>query len=155
MFFYNVFYLIIFITCLKLKYLDFKIILVKDMKCVGIQQLESVRRLKSRGFNQLERTIYLSFVPDEELGGVRGMKQFVLDDECLNPNPSIRFKDMNIELCLDEGIANPGNDYIAFYDERRVCWFKVNFHGNAGHGSSFIENTAAEKLRIFLNWLVF
>ncbi|CAH8617086.1 unnamed protein product [Schistosoma mattheei] len=48
----------------------------QDMKSIGIQQLEAIRRLKSRGCNQLRRTVYLTFVPDEELGGVKGMKPF-------------------------------------------------------------------------------
>lgn len=38
----------------------------QDMKCVGIQFLESVRRLKSAGIT-LRRTLHLSFVPGMSL----------------------------------------------------------------------------------------
>ncbi|CAH8617057.1 unnamed protein product [Schistosoma mattheei] len=125
----------------------------QDMKSIGIQQLEAIRRLKSRGCNQLRRTVYLTFVPDEELGGVKGMKPFLLNhNECNNHHSEeIRFQDMNIGLCLDEGIPSCSEDYLAFYDERRPVWINVHFHGNAGHGLALIENTAAEKFRIFLN----
>jgi aminoacylase len=36
----------------------------QDMKCVGIQYLEAVRRLKSKGI-RLRRTIHISFVPGD------------------------------------------------------------------------------------------
>ncbi|CAH8643015.1 unnamed protein product [Heterobilharzia americana] len=58
---------------------------------------------------------------------------------------------MNIGFCLDEGIPSTSEDYLAFYDERRPVWVNVHFYGNAGHGLSLIENTAAEKFQIFLN----
>ena len=44
----------------------------QDMKCVGIQHLEAVRRLKSEGA-RLRRTVHISFVPDEEIDGEAGM----------------------------------------------------------------------------------
>lgn len=34
----------------------------QDMKCVGIQYLEAIRRLKESGVN-LKRTLHISFVP--------------------------------------------------------------------------------------------
>ena len=36
------------------------------MKCVGIQHIEAVRRLKDQG-KKLKRTIHLVFVPEEEV----------------------------------------------------------------------------------------
>ncbi|VEL19926.1 unnamed protein product [Protopolystoma xenopodis] len=128
----------------------------QDMKCVGIQQLEAVRRLKARGYLVPKRTVYISFVPDEELGGIRGMEPFVSGSKPINqPNlyseyESIEFADMNIGLCLDEGIASPSDDYLGFYEERSPWWLKVSFSGNTGHGSSFIHNTSAEKLLRFI-----
>ena len=44
---------------------------LQDMKCVGMQQLEAVRRLKAAG-KTFSRTLHLCFVPDEEVGGRRG-----------------------------------------------------------------------------------
>ena len=39
------------------------------MKCVGIQQLEAMRELMEAG-EKLERTVFISFQPDEEIGGM-------------------------------------------------------------------------------------
>ena len=36
------------------------------MKCVGIQHIEAVRRLKEQG-KKFKRTIHIVFVPDEEV----------------------------------------------------------------------------------------
>ncbi|THD22059.1 Aminoacylase [Fasciola hepatica] len=125
----------------------------QDMKCVGIQQLEAIRRLKARGISQLRRTIYLTFVPDEELGGRFGMQRFVADekpssDHLLN---EISFSDLNVGFCLDEGIASPTDEYLAFYDERRPCWTTVRIDGSAGHGLTLLDNTAGEKFQKFLD----
>ncbi|CAL8075418.1 unnamed protein product [Calicophoron daubneyi] len=125
----------------------------QDIKCLGIQQLEAVRRLKARGHNQLRRTVYISFVPDEELGGKLGMAPFVAGHNPPSdkfPN-EIRFSEMNIGLLMDEGLANPTNEYLAFYEERRPCWFVARFHGKTGHASALMENTAGEKLAKFLD----
>lgn len=113
----------------------------QDMKCVGIQYLEAVRRLKSQGA-KFKRNIHLLFVPDEEIGGIKGMQAFVKTD---------LFKAINVGFVLDEGLANPYNKYSVFYGERTVWWVKVSCVGNPGHGSRFVENNAPEKLRRILN----
>ena len=64
----------------------------QDMKCVCVQYLVALQRLKCNGFQPL-RTIRLSFVPDEEIGGNDGMK-IVLDSEW--------FKVKSVGLALDE-----------------------------------------------------
>lgn len=63
------------------------------MKCVGIQYLEAIRRLKASGFKPT-RTVYLSFVPDEEIGGHDGAEKFAESDI---------FKALNVGIVLDEG----------------------------------------------------
>ena len=45
----------------------------QDMKCVAIQYLESIRRLKVDGL-KFKRTIHVSFMPEEEAGGELGME---------------------------------------------------------------------------------
>ena len=47
---------------------------------MGMQHLEAVRRLKAAG-QAFPRTVHLSFVPDEEVGGVRC--EFDLSFSCL------------------------------------------------------------------------
>lgn len=63
------------------------------MKCVGIQYLEAIRRLKASGFEP-KRSVYLSFVPDEEIGGHAGAEKFAESDV---------FKGLNVGIVLDEG----------------------------------------------------
>ena len=113
----------------------------QDMKCVGIQHLEVLRRFKRANFLP-KRNIFISFVPDEELGGHKGMAELCKSDE---------FKALNIGLALDEGLAREDDDMTIFYGERHVFWADVKFKGNPGHGSRFIANTAVEKLRYLMN----
>ncbi|MBN3285127.1 ACY1A protein, partial [Polyodon spathula] len=113
----------------------------QDMKCVTIQYIEAIRRLKSEG-RRFPRTVHLMFVPDEEVGGHKGMEMFVNLPE---------FQALNIGFALDEGLANPGDSFTVFYGERNPWWITVRCTGNPGHGSRFVENTAAEKLRKIIN----
>uniref|UniRef100_A0A8C2L8D5 N-acyl-aliphatic-L-amino acid amidohydrolase n=1 Tax=Cyprinus carpio TaxID=7962 RepID=A0A8C2L8D5_CYPCA len=50
-----------------------------------------------------------------------------------------------------DGLANPTNAYTVFYGERNPWWITVHCPGSPGHGSRFVENTAAEKLRRVIN----
>ena len=49
-------------------------------------------------------------------------------------------------FALDEGIANPHDEYTTFYGERGVWWLTVKAVGPTGHGSRFIQNPATQKL---------
>ncbi|KJH48895.1 N-acyl-L-amino-acid amidohydrolase [Dictyocaulus viviparus] len=98
----------------------------QDMKCVGSQYIEALRRHFSRGKKQWLRTIHIVWGPDEELGGVDGGEKFCKTDE---------FHRLNIGFVLDEGLA-------------RV---KITCCGSPGHGLKFIENTAVEKLQHVMN----
>ncbi|CAG9578644.1 unnamed protein product [Danaus chrysippus] len=113
----------------------------QDMKCVGIQYLEAIRKLKSSGI-QLKRTLHVSFVPDEEIGGHDGMKIFVHTDS---------FKALNVGFALDEGMANPDEEFIVFNGERNIWQIHVICTGQPGHGSLLIPNTAGEKMRYIIN----
>ena len=118
----------------------------QDMKCVGIQHLEAVRRLKSKG-RRLRRTVHISYVPDEEIGGVNGMMLFVKTD---------LFKSLNVGFGLDEGLASEDEEIPLYYGERSKFWIKVICPGSPGHGSRFLENTAGEKAaRIMERFLQF
>ncbi|KAA0186601.1 hypothetical protein HAZT_HAZT004751 [Hyalella azteca] len=87
----------------------------QDMKCVGAQYLEAINRMRKQGKTFL-RTIHLSFVPEEEIGGVLGMKEFVKMPE---------FEELNVGFALDEGYANPSEKFSLFYAERTV-WLQFN-----------------------------
>ena len=107
---------------------------------------------------------FCSFIADEEVGGHDGMAKYVLSKE---------FKDLNIGFALDEGLASEDNKIPLFYGERNVYWVKFKctgkqkirqivmifstffcILGNPGHGSRFIENTAAEKVQHLTNKLL-
>lgn len=64
----------------------------QDMKCVCVQYLIALQRLRSQGF-QPRRTIRLSYVPDEEIGGTDGMGVLLR---------SRWFQTFKIGLALDE-----------------------------------------------------
>eukprot|EP00612_Vaucheria_litorea_P001199 CAMPEP_0171451930 /NCGR_PEP_ID=MMETSP0945-20130129/239_1 /TAXON_ID=109269 /ORGANISM="Vaucheria litorea, Strain CCMP2940" /LENGTH=420 /DNA_ID=CAMNT_0011976491 /DNA_START=27 /DNA_END=1289 /DNA_ORIENTATION=- len=109
----------------------------QDMKCVCIQYLEAVRQLLKKGISPL-RTMYLTFVPDEEIGGTEGMVSFVKSDFWKSMQP--------IGFAFDEGLACPENAFTVFYGERIPWWLLIKAKGPTGHGSRFIESTAIEKL---------
>jgi len=110
----------------------------QDMKCVCMQYIEAVRSLYQLNPDwQPERDIYLTFVPDEEIGGA-GMAAF-LDSDLYKNLPGIA-------LALDEGLASTTNVFDVFYGEPLPWWIEIKATGPTGHGSRFIENTAVEQL---------
>ncbi|XP_021811472.1 aminoacylase-1 [Prunus avium] len=108
----------------------------QDMKCVGIQYLEAIRRLKASGFEP-KRSVYLSFVPDEEIGGHAGAEKFAESDV---------FKGLNVGIVLDEGLASPTENYRTFYAEKCPMWLVIKATGAPGHGAKLYDNTAMENL---------
>lgn len=92
----------------------------QDMKCVGIQYIEALRRLLKNG-TKFARTIHILWGPDEEIGGGDGMKLFVKTPE---------FKQLNVGFTLDEGLATPDDAYKVYYAERCLWWVKVSCGGN-------------------------
>jgi len=113
----------------------------QDTKALGIQHVLSVVRLKQQGVKLL-RTIHVSIVPDEEIGGYDGVAKWV---------ETSHFWDLKVGLALDEGLASPTNDFTVFYGERAPWWIRVKATGPTGHGSRFVENTAMEKLIKVIN----
>jgi len=109
----------------------------QDMKSVCIQYIEAIRTLTRMTNNTPQRSIYLSFVPDEEVGG-GGMTTFLSSD---------LFASLpGIALALDEGLASPTSTYSIFYGERLPWWVHVEATGATGHGSRFIEPTAVAQI---------
>lgn len=111
----------------------------QDMKCVGIQYLETIRRYIKEKLT-FDRTIHISFMPgiykffdliykntkiptitinymiccyflDEEIGGALGMAHFVKTNE---------FRALNIGFALDEGLASLDDVIPLFYVERTI-----------------------------------
>jgi aminoacylase len=113
----------------------------QDMKCVCLQYIEAIRKIVELTPDfQPQRNLYLTFVPDEEIGGA-GMAAFLdshLYKTQLYPN--------GIAMALDEGLASTTNTFDVFYGERLPWWIDITATGPTGHGSRFIENTAVEQL---------
>lgn len=113
----------------------------QDMKSVLVQYLEALRLLQKDGYKP-KRTIHVSFLPDEEVGGLDGASLFVNSDF---------FKKLNVGIALDEGLANPENAYSIFWGERASNWVILKASGPAGHGSRFVKDTAIEKITRILS----
>ncbi|KAG1359005.1 aminoacylase-1 [Cocos nucifera] len=102
----------------------------QDMKCVGLQYLEAIRRLRAATFAP-DRTIYLSFVPDEEIVGNDGAAGFAASE---------KFQEMKVGVVLDEGLASPGEEYRVFYGERSPWWLVIRARGAKLYDGSAMEN---------------
>ena len=113
----------------------------QDMKCVGIQYLEAIRRMKLKN-ERVKRTIHISFVPDEEIGGVLGMRKFVHTDD---------FRKLNVGFALDEGVASPTEVFYLFSGERSIWHVWVHCPGDPGHGSLMLPNNAGTKIRVIID----
>lgn len=95
----------------------------QDMKCVCMQYIEALRKLHQiRPQWRPERSLYLTFVPDEEIGG-SGMAAFLDSDLYRNRMPGIA-------LALDEGLASTTNVFDVFYGERLPWWIEVKVRHN-------------------------
>jgi len=114
----------------------------QDTKCLGTQYLAAIRALKNEGINQLKRTVHVTFVPDEEVGGELGMKSFVKSEA---------FKKLNVGFELDEAAASTTDELFLFNAERTMYAIELTCKGQSGHGSSPLPNTPGEKVRHILD----
>ncbi|XP_014476848.1 PREDICTED: aminoacylase-1-like [Dinoponera quadriceps] len=80
----------------------------QDTKVLGIQYLEAIHRLKLNG-QRLSRTVHVSFVPDEEIGGELGMKKYVRSEH---------FKSLNVGFALDENVSSSTPTFVVAFDEK-------------------------------------
>ncbi|XP_062138252.1 aminoacylase-1-like [Drosophila sulfurigaster albostrigata] len=113
----------------------------QDMKCVGAWYMAAIRALKCSG-SRFKRTIHICFVPDEEMGGRRGMRPFIDTED---------FRKLNVGCGLDEGMASTGEAIPVYYGERTVWRMTFKASGQAGHGSLLLGNTAGEKIQYIIN----
>lgn len=112
----------------------------QDDKCIGMQYLEAIRNLRElRGVEQPIRTVHLSYVPDEEIGGVDGAAKLAESKE---------FQELNVGFVMDEGQASPTDDFRVFYADRSPWHVTIKAVGPPGHGSRMYDNSAMENLMI-------
>ncbi|KAJ9586569.1 hypothetical protein L9F63_028388, partial [Diploptera punctata] len=113
----------------------------QDTKGAGIQYLEAVRRLKADGI-KLRRTVHITYMPDEEIGGKDGMKKFVHTCE---------FQALNIGFAMDEGLAHTENIFQIVYGERSIWYVTFHCRGKGGCSDLHFTETAAEKARVIMD----
>lgn len=110
----------------------------QDMKCVGIWYMEALRALFAQNKSlRFKRTIHITWVPEEEVGGKDGMETFIKMKE---------FAELNAGFALDEGLSNEEDAFKLYYGERSPWWIWITAEGGAGHGSKFIDPSATIRL---------
>jgi acetylornithine deacetylase/succinyl-diaminopimelate desuccinylase-like protein len=102
-----------------------------DIKSLTVAQLMALADLKRRGA-KLRRDVIFLAVPDEELGGVRGVKAL------LEKHPEL-FD--NVGFVLNEGGSNEtAVDKVLFWgievQQKVPLWLRVSTEGAGGHGAS-------------------
>jgi aminoacylase len=113
----------------------------QDMKGVGFVHYAALKKIKDEGI-RLKRTVHLVLVPDEEVGGFRGLGQFVETDI---------FKQMNVGYVLDEGLASGDEARLKIkVAERKVLQIKIVSSGDTVHGSRLHCANALHELILFL-----
>ncbi|KAF2291408.1 hypothetical protein GH714_023743 [Hevea brasiliensis] len=98
--------------------------------------MEAIRNLKAKNFIPT-RTIHISYVPDEEIGGIDGAAKFVNSKE---------FRDLNVGFALDEGQASVNDEFRLFFADRSPWNLIIRAKGEPGHGSRMYDNGAMENL---------
>lgn len=107
----------------------------QDMKSQGMAYLGAIRHLRDEGYEP-KNTVHVTYVPDEEIGSVHGMKAFVQTQE---------FRDLNLGFAVDEGIVSFKEDYFWFYAEKTLWHIRMVAKGQPGHGALLVENTAGDR----------
>ncbi|HRN77750.1 MAG TPA: M20/M25/M40 family metallo-hydrolase [Candidatus Dependentiae bacterium] len=118
---------------------------VQDMKGIGMVHYFALKALKDSGFVP-SRTIHILAVPDEEVGGFKGTKEFVNSDI---------FESLNIGFVIDEGHASGLDDVLEIkVSERKPIQIIVHGKGALAHGSHLQNFNVAHELIQFLNFIV-
>ena len=115
-----------------------------DVKCGVIVWLEAVERLLREGL-QPERTIYLSFGHDEEIGGTNGAARLA---------ETLESRGARIALLFDEGggivsdnTMLPGQTTaMVFVAEKTYLTLRLTARGRGGHSSMPPRSTSVAKL---------
>ncbi|KAJ4907054.1 Peptidase M20/M25/M40 family protein [Raphanus sativus] len=76
----------------------------QDMKSVGMQYLEAIRKLVASGYKPL-RSVYVSFVPDEEIGGADGVGRLAISNGELQ---GVQWREDSM-VASDQAVGQPGH----------------------------------------------
>lgn len=99
---------------------------IQDCKGLGAIQYCALKELKRKNI-PFKRNTYLCIVPDEEIGGFSGTKEFIKTDF---------FNSMNAQFILDEGVPSGKKDILAIkISERKPLQVQLTTKGFLAHGS--------------------
>ncbi len=113
----------------------------QDMKGIGIVHYFALKALKDAAI-QPKRTIHIIGVPDEEIGGFKGTKEFVGTQE---------FQHMNVGFVIDEGHASGiENQFDIKVAERKPIQVRITGKGELAHGSHLCCTNVNHELVAFL-----
>ncbi len=117
----------------------------QDCKGLGIAQYGALQKLKLAGITP-KRNIHVVMVPDEELGGFQGTKQFVEHDA---------FKQLRVGYVLDEGLpSGSSQELLIKIDEKTPIQIRVISKGELAHAAHIGHHNASHELITFLAKLV-
>lgn len=109
----------------------------QDMKGIGATHYFALKELKKQGY-QPKRTIHIFAVPDEEVGGFKGTKEFVMTQA---------FKELNIGAIVDEGHASGIESALDIkVGERKPIQIEITALGELAHGSHLACHNAVHTL---------
>ncbi len=117
---------------------------VQDMKGIGMVHYFALKSLKDSGFVP-KRTIHIFAVPDEEVGGFKGTKEFVESDA---------FKKLHVRFLVDEGHASGIKKTLDIkVSERKPIQIGISVKGALSHGSHLQDFNAVHELVNFLKFI--
>ncbi|KAI4473417.1 hypothetical protein M0804_015363 [Polistes exclamans] len=134
----------------------------QDMKCVGIQYLEAVRRMKM-STQRFKGTVHISFVPNEEIDGKLVMKEALEKEKLKDPGKYQLGLVTTINLTQLKGGIQTNvipNELIAAFDIRLALSidhdeFEANIRSRNGAKKVYFTrlNKKIQKLRT-PNWMI-
>ncbi len=117
----------------------------QDMKGIAAVHYFALKQLKDSGITP-NRTIHIFAVPDEEIGGFSGTKEFVETNE---------FKSLNVGYVLDEGHASGDSSCLDIkVAERKPIQVQITSLGKLYHGSKLMCDNSIHNLINFLKNIV-
>lgn len=114
----------------------------QDAKSTGVAHYFALKHIKDDGI-LLDRTVHLVIVPDEEIGGFSGTKQFIETNY---------FKQLHAGFIIDEAIPSSTNNILKIkVSERKPLQITITTTGSLAHGSKLNSLNAIHELISILN----
>lgn len=114
----------------------------QDMKGIAAVHYFALKEFK-RHNPKHRRTIHIFAVPEEEVGGFKGTKEFIQTEQ---------FKNLNVGYVIDEGHASGDSKILDIkVAERKPIQIQVTSKGTLAHGSHLQADNAVHSIISFLH----